>query len=188
MYRAHGKKYFLVQTYKRSGNVITVAHEVLFKGRVNRRVLCMASCIAVVATCSSLALLCVVCFGNGLFGDLVHDDVLAIVNNQDLRPETPLLSLLHNDFWGKPMSDPTSHKSYRPLSVLSFRLNYALHGLEPWGYHAVNVLLHVACTLCFWWACRNVKRIILFRTNFNHTLHLNLVPHPFLVHMHCAAL
>ena len=116
----------------------------------------MVSCIAVAATCSSLALLCVVCFGNGLFGDFVHDDVFAIVNNQDLRPETPLLSLLHNDFWGKPMSDPTSHKSYRPLSVLSFRLNYALHGLEPWGYHAVNVLLHVACTLCFWWACRNV--------------------------------
>ena len=116
----------------------------------------MASCTAVAATCSCIASLCVVCYWNSLFGDLVHDDVFAIVNNQDLRSETPLLSLLHNDFWGKPMSDPTSHKSYRPLCVLSFRLNDALHGLDPWGYHAVNVLLHVVCTLCFWWACRKI--------------------------------
>jgi protein O-mannosyl-transferase len=39
-----------------------------------------------------------------------------------------------------------SHKSYRPLCVLSFRLNYALHQLEPLGYHLVNMLLH--CLVC----------------------------------------
>lgn len=108
------------------------------------------------ATCASLVLLCLLCYWNSLHGELVHDDVFAIVNNQDLRSETPLLSLLHDDFWGKAMSDPTSHKSYRPLCVLTFRLNYALHGLDPWGYHAVNLLLHSACTLCFWWACRSI--------------------------------
>ena len=41
-----------------------------------------------------------------------------------------------------------SHKSYRPLCVATFRLNYMLHGLEPMGYHLVNVLLHaVVCYL-----------------------------------------
>ncbi|GFV32854.1 transmembrane and TPR repeat-containing protein 3 [Trichonephila clavipes] len=35
-----------------------------------------------------------------------------------------------------------SHKSYRPLTVLSFRLNYAVHGLEPMGYHFINIVLH----------------------------------------------
>ena len=37
-----------------------------------------------------------------------------------------------------------SHKSYRPLTVATFRLNYMLHELQPLGYHLVNVLLHSA--------------------------------------------
>ncbi|XP_022702000.1 transmembrane and TPR repeat-containing protein CG4050-like isoform X2 [Varroa jacobsoni] len=37
-----------------------------------------------------------------------------------------------------------SHKSYRPLSVLTFRISYALHGLQSFGYHLANVLLHAA--------------------------------------------
>lgn len=43
-----------------------------------------------------------------------------------------------------------SHKSYRPLCVLTFRWNYLLHGLEPFGYHLVNVLLHcIASSIYF---------------------------------------
>ena len=33
---------------------------------------------------------------------------------------------------------------YRPLTTLSLALNYAVHGFRPLGYHAVNVVLHVA--------------------------------------------
>ncbi len=41
-----------------------------------------------------------------------------------------------------------SHKSYRPLCVATFRLNYLLAELEPMGYHLVNILLHgVVCYL-----------------------------------------
>lgn len=42
-----------------------------------------------------------------------------------------------------------SHKSYRPLSVLTFRLNYAIHELDPLGYHLVNVLLHVLVCILY---------------------------------------
>jgi hypothetical protein len=31
---------------------------------------------------------------------------------------------------------------YTPLTRLTFSLNYVLGGLEPWGYHLLNVLLH----------------------------------------------
>ena len=110
---------------------------------------------------TSLIVLCCLSYWNSLSGDLVHDDVFAIKNNADVRPETPLSSLLANDFWGKDMSDPTSHKSYRPLTILSFRLNYLIHDLEPWGYHAVNVFLHTLCTILFWWLCR----IFVFRSD-----------------------
>lgn len=42
-----------------------------------------------------------------------------------------------------------SHKSYRPLCVLTFRWNYSLHGLEPYGYHLVNMLLHLVVSLLY---------------------------------------
>ncbi len=73
----------------------------------------------------------------------------AIVKNPDLLPETPLSHVVYNDFWGTPLTHPGSHKSYRPLCVLTFRLNYWLAGLEPWGYHLGNVLCHSATTALY---------------------------------------
>lgn len=105
----------------------------------------------------SLAALCLVSYWNSLSCGLVHDDIFSIVENGDVRPgDTPLSNLLRNDFWGKPMSDPTSHKSYRPITTLSFRINYWLHELDPVGYHAVNILLHYSCTVLFYWLARSV--------------------------------
>lgn len=68
-----------------------------------------------------VALLSLVCYWNSCHGDFVFDDVEAVVGNKDLLPETPLLNLLQNDFWGMPIVRKESHKSYRPITVLSFR-------------------------------------------------------------------
>ena len=70
----------------------------------------------------------------------------AILSNQDVLPSTPVSSLLVDDFWGTPLSHSGSHGSYRPLCVLSFRLNYLLGGFRAWGYHLVNILLHCLAT------------------------------------------
>lgn len=70
---------------------------------------------------AALAALCALCYGNSLRGELVHDDVWAIVNNPDVRAGSSLRSIFTNDFWGKRMADNTSHKSYRPLCILSFK-------------------------------------------------------------------
>ena len=74
----------------------------------------------------------------------MFDDTVAILENDDVQMKTPWSDLLWNDYWGAPMSSPESHKSYRPLTVATFRLNYMLHELQPLGYHLVNVLLHSA--------------------------------------------
>lgn len=42
-----------------------------------------------------------------------------------------------------------SHKSYRPLTVLTFRLNYLADGLNPLGYHLVNVAIHAFVSVLF---------------------------------------
>ncbi|XP_062904450.1 protein O-mannosyl-transferase TMTC4 isoform X3 [Mobula hypostoma] len=92
------------------------------------------------AVVASLALLC---FGVSYDGDFVFDDSEAIINNMDLRPETSLGNLWEHDFWGTNLISNTSHKSYRPLTVLTFRLNYLVAGgLHPIGFHVVNIALH----------------------------------------------
>uniref|UniRef100_A0A8C5LI35 dolichyl-phosphate-mannose--protein mannosyltransferase n=1 Tax=Jaculus jaculus TaxID=51337 RepID=A0A8C5LI35_JACJA len=83
------------------------------------------------------------CFARSYDGDFVFDDSEAIVNNKDLQADTPLGDLWHHDFWGSRLSSNTSHKSYRPLTVLTFRINYYLSGgFHPVGFHVVNILLH----------------------------------------------
>ena len=87
-------------------------------------------------------------FLNSLFGDFIFDDVHAIVRNRDVLGEASMADLWLNDYWGMQLISNDSHKSYRPLTVLTFRLNHALHGLSPVGFHAFNVALHgVVCFL-----------------------------------------
>ncbi|KAF8795852.1 Protein O-mannosyl-transferase Tmtc3 like protein [Argiope bruennichi] len=89
-----------------------------------------------------------ICYYNALHCGFVFDDISAIRDNKDLRPSTPLLNIFFNDFWGTPIRKEHSHKSYRPLCVLTFRINYAMHQLNPWGYHLFNIILHVfVCVL-----------------------------------------
>ena len=105
---------------------------------------------------ASIALIAAVlmCYSGSLRGDFVHDDRFAIVDNADVNPAlTPLTNLLVNDFWGTPISSNTSHKSFRPLTTATFRLDYATAGLTAWWFHAVNIVLHATVTLLYYHTC-----------------------------------
>lgn len=95
------------------------------------------------------------CYWNSLSCGFVFDDVSAILDNKDLRPSTPLRNLFLNDFWGTPMAEERSHKSYRPLTVLTFRLNYLFSELSAASYHLLNVILHAVVCVLFLRVCRS---------------------------------
>ncbi|XP_046645725.1 protein O-mannosyl-transferase TMTC1-like isoform X2 [Daphnia pulicaria] len=107
-----------------------------------------------------LLLGCLVFF-NSLGGDFVHDDLSAVRYNEDVTAgsdadgRSKSGSIWSNDFWGTALSDVKSHKSYRPLTVLSFRWNYLVGGFNPVGYHLVNVALHGAVVIIFAQICRD---------------------------------
>lgn len=44
-------------------------------------------------------------------------DAASVISNLDLRPSTPVLSLLEHDYWGRPLNVLGSHLSYRPLTA-----------------------------------------------------------------------
>jgi hypothetical protein len=45
---------------------------------------------------------------------------------------------------------------YIPLTRLTWSLNYAVGGMAPWGYHLVNVLLHTANAVVFYFVARRL--------------------------------
>ena len=91
----------------------------------------------------------VLCYLNALSADFAFDDHFALTYNGDVTDANkPLAALWRNDFWGQDIRGEGSHKSYRPLTVLTFRLNRVLAGktdkLQPCGFHATNVALHAS--------------------------------------------
>lgn len=65
----------------------------------------------------------IVIYCNSLAGEFVHDDLSAITANSDVTGSGSgsWADFLFNDFWGTKMNDPRSHKSYRPLTILTFK-------------------------------------------------------------------
>jgi len=86
---------------------------------------------------------------NTLNNQFVYDDRPSILENQFITGASSLSGLLQSDFWGVPLSHSGSHKSYRPLTSLSFRFNWWLTGPSPFYFHATNILLHGLVTYLF---------------------------------------
>ncbi len=72
-------------------------------------------------------------------GTFVYDDVLLLMLDERLGPQIDWLAYL---------TDGYHHgvdNLYRPLTSLSFALQYRFAGLTAWPYHLVNVLLYGGC-------------------------------------------
>ncbi|XP_053612802.1 protein O-mannosyl-transferase Tmtc2 [Plodia interpunctella] len=94
--------------------------------------------------CAAVAFLL---YYNTLDAGFVYDDRRAILSNPDVMGHTTTGGMFNHDFWGTPLNDPGSHGSYRPLCVLSYRINYIFSGFKPYTYHLINVLLHCTATI-----------------------------------------
>ena len=77
-------------------------------------------------------------YANTLWGGFVLDDTLAVRLNPLIQSLDRVPELFVSDYW-KPT---TKAGLYRPLTTLSYALNYAVAGDHPALYHGVNVLLH----------------------------------------------
>ena len=70
------------------------------------------------------------------------------MRNADIRGETSFVDILEHDFWGQNIKLADSHKSYRPITTLTFALNYMHSGLNEYGFHMTNMIIYcIACVL-----------------------------------------
>lgn len=81
-------------------------------------------------------------YANGLNGSFHYDDRETIVENPALRPSNLRLDSLAS-WWGADASR-VGGGHYRPLTFMTYAVNAAIGGLDPFGYHVVNVALHWA--------------------------------------------
>ena len=72
------------------------------------------------------------------------------VRNLDVHGATTFKELFSHDFWGQSIDLKDSHKSYRPLTVITFRMNFILNGLNATGYHVFNVILYSLVCILVW--------------------------------------
>lgn len=86
-----------------------------------------------------LVLATVAAYSNAFFLPFVFDDQITVVENPSIRTLSPLSQVLS--------APAQSSTAGRPLVNLSFALNYAVHGISPFGYHVVNLTMHVLCGL-----------------------------------------
>jgi Tfp pilus assembly protein PilF len=86
-------------------------------------------------------------YGNSLFNGFVYDDELVIVQNPTIQRLSQIPELFTHDYWGGVeiaeaglrWADPL----YRPLTMATYALNFSAGGLDPVGYHLINLLLHL---------------------------------------------
>jgi tetratricopeptide (TPR) repeat protein len=89
---------------------------------------------ALIALCIWLA------YANSFAGRFVMDDEPSITNNATLR---------RVQGWSEVFAPPmNSTVGGRPVTNLTLAINYAVDGVNPRGYHLVNLLIHIGAALC----------------------------------------
>ncbi|MBI2411799.1 MAG: tetratricopeptide repeat protein [Deltaproteobacteria bacterium] len=98
----------------------------------------------------AIIVLTIAIYSNGMNGVFVGDDISFIKENIAIRSLANI-----PDFFLSPKSLAAGDTEwgttiYRPLRTVSFAVDYALFGLQPYGYHAVSLALHLIAAVSFY--------------------------------------
>lgn len=88
-----------------------------------------------------LFLLACLVYLNALWNGFAADDVRVVQENAAIRGDQGLRGLLLAPYW------PGSKELYRPVTMVSLALDWAISGGAAWWFHLVNVLLHALVTV-----------------------------------------
>jgi len=72
---------------------------------------------------------------NSFQGQILFDDIGFLVENPAVHRLWPI--------WG-------GGDGPRPLTALTFALNFVIGGSSPWGFHLINLTIHVGAALCLY--------------------------------------
>jgi tetratricopeptide (TPR) repeat protein len=103
----------------------------------------------------------VAAYANSLQGEFVFDDIASIRDNGYIRELWPLWQSM-----SLPLADGGETVARRPLLSLTFALNRQLLGAAPWGFHLVNLAVHIGAALLLFCIVRRTLCLKRFRGRF----------------------
>lgn len=85
-------------------------------------------------------------YANAIFHPFVHDDVALIQNNPQIASWKDLSSYFLKTDSVKDVA-PIVNAYYRPFLEIFYKIEYVFFGASPYGYHFLNVMVHIANSL-----------------------------------------
>ncbi len=85
----------------------------------------------------TLLIILILIYSNSFYGEWHFDDFNNIVDNPYIKMKSFSWSAIKHCIYGLDQTKPS-----RPLSYLSFALNHQFGGLDVFGYHVVNFIIH----------------------------------------------
>ena len=115
--------------------------------------------ICQVLVCLFLAVLVFLVYSNTLETPFVFDDVASIQNNTHIR-------LTRLSLGGIAEAGFESGSKQRPVSYITFALNYYFHRYDVRGYHVVNILIHILTGILLYFLVRTTLNLPTLRSKY----------------------
>src|SRR5919198_5426465 len=86
-----------------------------------------------------LAFAIAVAYSNGFGIGFYFDDIYGIADNPAIKSLRNIPSFFtdRHAYWRE-----HTQVDVRPVLLITFAVNYAISGLQPWSYHLLNLILH----------------------------------------------
>jgi hypothetical protein len=99
-----------------------------------------------------IAVLALVASVRSFFNRFAYDDRYIIELNPVMHTVRDWWTVFQNSYWPKEWGGD----AYRPLTILAFKLEYALSGGKPWSFHVVNIALYAIASVLVYLIARRI--------------------------------
>ena len=109
----------------------------------------------------SLALIVILIYANTIGSPFIFDSR----NNIESNPHIRISKITLNELTEAAFKSPARQ---RPLSNISFALNYYLHGYNVVGFHVVNILIHISTGFLLYFFVKSTFRTPALRSRYDN--------------------
>jgi hypothetical protein len=111
---------------------------------------------ALILSLATIVIISLLSYGPAIERFFTGSDAFALIYSAQIHSLPDLFHVISS-----PLMDGTSATKvslyYRPLSALSYSLDYAIWDLNPLGYHLTNLLLHIASSIALFLLMRRIN-------------------------------
>jgi len=110
----------------------------------------------------SLLIILITVYSNSFYGEWHFDDSVNIVDNPFIQIKSFSWSEIKHYVY-----DINQNRLWRPLPVLSFALNYKLGGMDVFGFHVVNFIIHYLAAVFLFLFIHKTLKLPLLREKYS---------------------